>query len=307
MESDQAEAGLPVLRHRVAVPDRSRHRQGRRGRSGRGAARPAGRRTRLADRARAACSARAVKRGDGVRGRSRRPELRVLRLAGARQLRRDQGADPSAGRAAVPRRHRRASATTSGAGGAASGWRPASCRRSALVDTVHGLYIPYWTFDAQVHCPWDAEAGHYYYVTVEGRDSKGRSVTRQERRVRWEAGVRRRRPLLRRRAGARARRGCRSSCCARSSRFRRRRSWPTTPRFSAGHVVEHYKVVLIDAASQSQEQMHAHADAAVRAAGAGRHAPQPADPPGVSRGGRSSTCSCRSGCCPTTTAAAPSR
>ncbi len=166
--------------------DRSRDRQGRRGRSRRGAARPARRRARLADRT-PQRPVPELQGGDGLRGRSRRPELRVLRLAGARQLRRDQGADPSAGRPPVPRRHRAASATTSAAGGAASGWRPTSCRRPSLVDTVHGLYIPYWTFDAQVHCPWDAEAGHYYYVTVEGRDSKGRSVTRQERRVRWEA------------------------------------------------------------------------------------------------------------------------
>ena len=48
------------------------------------------------------------------------------------------------------------------------------------------LYIPYWTFDAQAHCPWEAEAGHYYYVPVPGRDAKGRPTVRMERRVRWE-------------------------------------------------------------------------------------------------------------------------
>jgi hypothetical protein len=63
---------------------------------------------------------------------------------------------------------------------------PNKLSKSALVDTVHSIYIPYWTFDAHAHCPWDAEAGHYYYVSVEGRDSKGNSVVRQERRVRWE-------------------------------------------------------------------------------------------------------------------------
>ena len=64
---------------------------------------------------------------------------------------------------------------------------PGRLAKAALVDTVHSLYIPYWTFDAHAHCPWDAEAGHYYYVNVEGRDSKGNRVVRQERRVRWEA------------------------------------------------------------------------------------------------------------------------
>jgi Zn finger protein HypA/HybF involved in hydrogenase expression len=68
---------------------------------------------------------------------------------------------------------------------------PGRLAATALVDTVHSVYIPYWTFDAHAHCPWEAEAGHYYYVNVEGRDSKGNRVVRPERRVRWEpaAGV----------------------------------------------------------------------------------------------------------------------
>src|SRR5678810_1310796 len=57
---------------------------------------------------------------------------------------------------------------------------------AALVDTIRSLYIPYWTFDAQVHCPWTAEAGHYYTVMVPGRDAKGRPIMRAEQRVRWE-------------------------------------------------------------------------------------------------------------------------
>ena len=43
---------------------------------------------------------------------------------------------------------------------------PGRLARTALVDTVRSIYIPYWTFDAQVHCPWDAEAGYHYYVPV---------------------------------------------------------------------------------------------------------------------------------------------
>ena len=48
----------------------------------------------------------------------------------------------------------------------ASKWlAPNAFKSRALVDRVHGLYIPYWTFDAQAVCPWEAEAGHYYYTT----------------------------------------------------------------------------------------------------------------------------------------------
>jgi predicted RNA-binding Zn-ribbon protein involved in translation (DUF1610 family) len=58
---------------------------------------------------------------------------------------------------------------------------PSRLRTAALTDRVHGLYIPYWTFDAQVSARWTAEAGYYYYVT-ERRNGK----TEQVRKVRWE-------------------------------------------------------------------------------------------------------------------------
>ena len=46
----------------------------------------------------------------------------------------------------------------------------------ALTDTLKGVYVPYWTFDARADAAWTAEAGHYYFVEVGGR---------WERRVRW--------------------------------------------------------------------------------------------------------------------------
>ena len=49
----------------------------------------------------------------------------------------------------------------------------------ALTDTLHGLYLPYWTFDAHVAAQWRAEAGYHYTVT----DSRGRS----QQRTRWES------------------------------------------------------------------------------------------------------------------------
>ena len=45
----------------------------------------------------------------------------------------------------------------------------------SLTDTVDGVYIPYWTFDAQVHADWTADAGYYYYVTENYTDSDGTS------------------------------------------------------------------------------------------------------------------------------------
>jgi hypothetical protein len=63
---------------------------------------------------------------------------------------------------------------------------PDKLKSRALTDTVHGLYIPYWTFDAQVSADWTAQAGYYYYTTESYRDSKGNHQTRQVQHVRWE-------------------------------------------------------------------------------------------------------------------------
>jgi Zn finger protein HypA/HybF involved in hydrogenase expression len=41
---------------------------------------------------------------------------------------------------------------------------PNAFSKRALTDTVHGVYLPYWTFDAKVDATWTAESGTYYYV-----------------------------------------------------------------------------------------------------------------------------------------------
>ena len=61
---------------------------------------------------------------------------------------------------------------------------PSSLKKKALTDTVHGVYLPYWTFDANVRAQWNAEAGHYYYTT-ETYQQNGQLRTRQVRHVRW--------------------------------------------------------------------------------------------------------------------------
>jgi hypothetical protein len=133
---------------------------------------------------------------------------------------------------------------------------PGRLSRTALVDTVHSLYIPYWTFDAEVHCPWQAEAGYHYYVNVEGRDSKGNRVVRQEQRTRWEpaSGVVDHRfddePVP-------GTQGLPLALLRQVEPFPTQEVVPYDTAFLSGHVVEHYKVVLIEAAEQSQQQMRA--------------------------------------------------
>lgn len=62
---------------------------------------------------------------------------------------------------------------------------PNNLGTKALTDTVHGIYIPYWTFDAQVSADWTAMSGDYYYVTESYTDSQGKRQTRQVRKIRW--------------------------------------------------------------------------------------------------------------------------
>ncbi len=62
---------------------------------------------------------------------------------------------------------------------------PSALKRRAMTDTVRGVYLPYWTFDARVDAEWTAEAGHYYYTT-ESYSEGGQTRTREVQHVRWE-------------------------------------------------------------------------------------------------------------------------
>jgi hypothetical protein len=133
---------------------------------------------------------------------------------------------------------------------------PGRLSKAALVDTVKSLYIPYWTFDARAHCPWEAEAGHYYYVNVEGRDSKGNRVVRQERRVRWEPA-----------SGVvdhtfddelvPGTTGVDLNLLRQVEPFPTQEVVPYDTAFLSGHVVEQYQVALTEATGDSEAQMRA--------------------------------------------------
>jgi len=48
---------------------------------------------------------------------------------------------------------------------------------------MDGIYVPYWTYDADTATRYRGQRGDAYYVTVRGSDGK----TRQERRIRWRS------------------------------------------------------------------------------------------------------------------------
>ncbi|MEZ4847602.1 MAG: hypothetical protein R3B93_03010 [Bacteroidia bacterium] len=62
---------------------------------------------------------------------------------------------------------------------------PNNLTKLASLDAIHGVYLPFWTFDAFTQSYWQAMAGYYYYVSENYRDSDGNVKTRQVRKVRW--------------------------------------------------------------------------------------------------------------------------
>ena len=135
---------------------------------------------------------------------------------------------------------------------------PDKFKRAALTDTLHGLYIPYWTFDSHVHADWTAEAGYYYYETEHFTDAQGQRQTRQVRKVRWTPA-----------AGSLEHFFDDSlvpgTVGIRGDFLRRIEPFPTTteslkpyePAFVRGWVVERYQVDLRQAADRNLQEMEA--------------------------------------------------
>jgi DNA-directed RNA polymerase subunit RPC12/RpoP len=121
----------------------------------------------------------------------------------------------------------------------------------ALTDTVKGVYLPYWTFDAEADATWSAEAGRYRYVTRGGR---------RERVVDWSPA-----------SGSLQHAFDDDLVCAsrgvEPARLRAIEPFPTAellpydPGYLAGWTVERYQIDLLAAARSSRLQM----DAALRA------------------------------------------
>jgi Zn finger protein HypA/HybF involved in hydrogenase expression len=124
---------------------------------------------------------------------------------------------------------------------------PNALGKKALTDTVKGLYLPYWTFDAHAHARWTADSGTYYY-TGSGKNRR--------RNVRWTPA-----------SGELAHVFDDELVCAstgvHSGRLKKIEPFPTNelipydPGYLAGWVVERYQIDLRGAAERSRQQMEA--------------------------------------------------
>jgi ribosomal protein S27E len=131
---------------------------------------------------------------------------------------------------------------------------PNRLKSAALTDTVKGVYLPYWTFDAQGHADWTAESGYHYYTTESYTDANGRTQTRQVQHTRWAPS-----------SGAvdhffddelvPASRGVNADLLRKVEPFPTKELTPYEASYLAGWVVEQYQIDLIAAAQHSREQM----------------------------------------------------
>ena len=122
---------------------------------------------------------------------------------------------------------------------------PNRFRLKAITDTVRGVYLPYWTFDAGADARWTAESGTYYYVRQGGKTV---------RQVQW-------RPA----AGELSHTFDDELVCAsvgvNAGRLRSIEPFPTDslvpfdPGYLSGWTVERYQIDLVAAAERSRQQM----------------------------------------------------
>ena len=119
---------------------------------------------------------------------------------------------------------------------------PNALALTAMTDTLRGLYLPYWTFDANVHASWTAESGTHY---TEGkkRRTRWRSVEGQifhsfdDELICGSKGVH---PVLLRQVEP----------------FPTEDAVPYDPGYLVGFVVERSQIDLVAAAQASRTEMH---------------------------------------------------
>lgn len=131
---------------------------------------------------------------------------------------------------------------------------PSSLRTKALTDTVHGVYLPYWTFDANAHADWTAESGYYYYETESYTDAQGNRQTRQVRKIRWQFSAGSLEHFFDDELIA-ATRGVDPKLLPKVEPFPTASLVPYDPAFLAGWTVERYQIDLVTAAASARESM----------------------------------------------------
>jgi hypothetical protein len=64
-------------------------------------------------------------------------------------------------------------------------WAPRNFKKLAKEDALNGVYLPFWTYDAQTTSAWSGYGGRHYYETEYYTDSDGKQQKREVQRTEW--------------------------------------------------------------------------------------------------------------------------
>lgn len=135
-------------------------------------------------------------------------------------------------------------------------FRPDALKKLARFDAL-GVYVPAWTFDANVHSDWSADAGYYYYETQlvpVMRNGKLRMELRRVQKVRWEPAWGRRDDtyddLL-----VHASKGLPEALAKKLGAYDTKALVPYRPEYLAGWRAEEYQIDLADAWTLAKERI----------------------------------------------------
>jgi len=129
-------------------------------------------------------------------------------------------------------------------------FRPSDLKAMAKVQELGGVYIPFWTFDAQVYSQWSAEAGYYYKETEIDSEGNEREVTR----TRWEHAHGHRNDFFDDTVVC-ASRGLPESLVDRFQSWNTADLQPYEPRYLAGWTAESYAIDLPNAWTKGEQVM----------------------------------------------------
>lgn len=135
-------------------------------------------------------------------------------------------------------------------------FRPDALKRLSSVD-ARGVYVPCWTFDANVHSDWSADAGYYYYETQMVpvmRNGRLRMEMRRVQKVRWVPAWGQRDDtyddLI-----VHASKGLPEALAKKLGAFDTQALVPYRPEYLAGWRAEEYQVDLADAWALAKERI----------------------------------------------------
>jgi ribosomal protein S27E len=131
---------------------------------------------------------------------------------------------------------------------------PNNLSRLTRTDSVTGIYLPFWTFDAQAESDWHADAGYYYYTSENYKDSQGNTRSRQVQHTRWESAHGHASHFFDDELVP-ASRGVPPHLVNKVGPFPTKDLLPYSPSYLTGWIVEHYQIDLLAAAQTARERM----------------------------------------------------